>query len=172
MSPKTPDKTDQAAPNQAPQNPPTERKTDSETTPVSTPLKRPRRYSLRRAKTICRRLARGQSLTFICADPTMPHYSSVMNWLAAKPDFRQMYSQARPLQAHALADEVLAVLRSDRMPPADKQVRIKGLCWLAAKLHPAKYSEKTPPLAEEESSPSLTVIVQPPGEIIINTEET
>jgi len=141
--------------------------TPSQTTTLSPP---PRRYGLRLAKTICRRLARGESFSTICADPTMPNYSSVTRWLAAKPDFRHMYSQARTLQAHALADEVLAVLRSDRMPPADKQVRIKGLCWLAAKLHPVKYSEKAPALPETGELPSLTVIVQPVGETTINID--
>ncbi len=125
--------------------------------------RRYRRYGKAIAATLCRRLARGESLVQICADRAMPAYSTVLNWLARHPEFRDMYQQARRFQAHALADEILSVLRCDRLPPADKQVRIKGLCWLAAKLHPAKYGERATPRPEGADA-RFTVVLNPAPE--------
>lgn len=102
----------------------------------------PSRYSETLARTICDRLAAGASLLTICADPTMPCYRSVLNWLRQVPDFRAAYDVARADQAHALADEVLHTVRRDDLPPADKQARIKGLAWYASKVAPRKYGEE------------------------------
>ncbi|MBI5138006.1 MAG: hypothetical protein HZA24_11820 [Nitrospirae bacterium] len=123
----------------------------------------PTRYTIATARAICQRLARGEPLTLVCADPAMPAYRTVMDWLAARPRFREMYAQARVLQAHALADEILQVLRCDRLPPADKQARIKGLAWLAAKLHPQKYGDRSGPAPDGAPAPGFTVIVNPPA---------
>lgn len=132
--------------------------------PAEAPPKSKRnRYTNAAAGEVCRRLARGEPLTRICADPDMPAYRTVLYWLSARPRFREMYAQARVLQAHALADEILLVLRSDRLPPADKQARIKGLAWLAAKLHPQKYGDRAQPTAEGINPPGFTVIVNPPA---------
>ena len=42
---------------------------------------RPTLYSDELAATICRRLAEGESLRKICANPTMPDKSTVLSWL-------------------------------------------------------------------------------------------
>ncbi len=93
----------------------------------------------------------------------MPGYSTVMEWLAGKPNFRERYTTARTHQAHALADEVLDVLRTPDFAPADKQARIKGLTWMAGKMHPVKYADRAreePPA--EGDTPVFTVVVRQP----------
>lgn len=124
---------------------------------------RPSRYTQTLAGRICGRLASGESLSAICADTTMPGYSTVMEWLDGKPDFRERYTIARTRQAHALADEVLDVLRTPDFAPADKQARIKGLTWMAGKMYPVKYADRPreePPA--EGDTPVFTVVVRQP----------
>ncbi|MFQ5509925.1 MAG: hypothetical protein ACE5FN_11415 [Leptospirillia bacterium] len=126
--------------------------------------KKPVRYGARVTETICERLAAGESLVSICTDPAMPGYASVMRWLERYPAFRARYTAARTRQAHALADEVLGVLRDDALAPADKQARIKGLTWMAAKLHPVKYGERGRSIPggpePEDGPPRFTVLVK------------
>ena len=71
----------------------------------------PRRgaYSRRLADEICARLADGQSLRAICADPAMPHRATVLRWLHANPEFRNLYTLAREAAADALAEEIVAI---------------------------------------------------------------
>lgn len=121
------------------------------------------RYSGRVARAICERLAAGEPLTAICADPAMPGYSTVMRWLAARTPFRAMYGEARALQAHALADRVLETAERGDLPPADKQARIKALTWMAGKLAPIKYGDRPAPGAEGDGGPLFTVVL-PEGE--------
>jgi hypothetical protein len=40
---------------------------------------------------ICERLAEGESLRTICADPSMPEKATVLDWLAHHDDFRESY---------------------------------------------------------------------------------
>jgi hypothetical protein len=113
------------------------------------------RYTDALAEAICDRLAAGESLVKLCADPGMPGISTVMRWAERNPEFRAMYTRARALQAHALADEVLHTIRRDDLAPADKQARLKGLTWMAGKLAPVKYGE----VPEEGEGPALLTIV-------------
>ena len=67
------------------------------------------RYTVKMAQMICARIAEGESLSAICRDPKMPCMTTVMNWLCAKPDFRERYARARELQADTLFDQILAI---------------------------------------------------------------
>jgi hypothetical protein len=115
------------------------------------------RYTNLLARTICDRMAAGESLLAICAEREMPGYSTVLNWVDRIPEFRAAYARARTLQAHAVADEVLTTVRRDDLIPADKQARIKGLAWYAGKVAPVKYGEK--PEAEEEADEGPLIVV-------------
>lgn len=100
---------------------------------------RPGRYSPALAERICAGLAAGAPLPAVCAEPGMPGARAVFNWLERHPEFRAAYGRARAMQAHAVADEVLATLRREDLIPADKQARLKGLAWVAGRLAPVKY---------------------------------
>lgn len=101
----------------------------------------PGRFSPALAEAICAGLAGGAPLPVVCAEPGMPCQRTVFKWLERHPAFRAAYGRARALQAHAVADEVLATLRREDLAPADKQARIKGLTWVAGRLAPTKYGE-------------------------------
>jgi hypothetical protein len=48
---------------------------------------RPSAYCAEIAMTICDRLADGESLRAICADPGMPHKATIFRWLGRHEDF-------------------------------------------------------------------------------------
>lgn len=51
-------------------------------------------YSLKAAKAICRRIARGEALSWVTADPAMPSAKAVYGWLRREPAFRKLYAEA------------------------------------------------------------------------------
>lgn len=120
------------------------------------------RYTDAVARTICDRLAAGESLLSISRDPAMPGCSTIMRWVDQKPDFCQAYRRARQHQANTLIDEVLDTARGD-LPPADKQARMKGLSWAAGKLSPVKYGDEADAPESGEGALFQVVIVKNGG---------
>ena len=60
-------------------------------------------------QTICRRLAEGESLRAIRADPAMPARATVFRWLARNQEFRRSYAIARDCLAEDLMDAMLEI---------------------------------------------------------------
>jgi hypothetical protein len=91
---------------------------------------------------ICRRLAGGDSLIAICRGEGMPHYSTVLNWARAIPEFGDAYAEARRLAADWLFDEAreIAVATTPASERADR-LRFDILRWQAARIAPRKYLE-------------------------------
>jgi hypothetical protein len=108
---------------------------------------RPSSYTDEIADEICERLAEGESLRAICKSDGMPRMSSVFRWLAdeANERFREQYARAREEQAEALADEIVTIADGET-PNADSardRLRVDARKWVAAKLKPKKYGDKT-----------------------------
>jgi hypothetical protein len=115
------------------------------------------------ADAICEKLADGQSLRTICAGDEMPNRATVFRWLASNETFRDQYARARDAQAEALADEILDIAddgSNDWMERYDDEggnigwrengeamqrskLRVEARKWVAAKLLPKKYGDKT-----------------------------
>lgn len=95
---------------------------------------------------ICQRLADGESLRAICADDAMPGRTTVFDHLAADEQFREQYARARESQAHAYADDIVAI--SDEPAETHEEIahaklRIDSRKWVASKLLPKKYGDAT-----------------------------
>jgi hypothetical protein len=121
---------------------------------------RPTIFSEDVALTICERLADGQSLRTIGADPDLPSQRTIYRWLAANEEFRQQYARARETQADTLFDEMLDIAdnsANDWMARLEEkgggfelngdhvrrtQLRLDTRKWMAGKLRPKKYGEK------------------------------
>jgi hypothetical protein len=118
---------------------------------------RPSDYTMDIAVDICSRLAQGEPLTKICRDEDKPHVSTVYRWIAALPDFRDMYARAREDQADTLADEIIAIsddggndtyetedgkVLTNQDIVARSRLRVDARKWVAAKLKPKKYGDK------------------------------
>lgn len=130
---------------------------------TTTNVGRPSKYTEELAIDICTRLAEGESLNKICKTKGLPTLKTIYNWILKHPEFLQMYEKAREDQADTLADEILSI--SDETPEkiilrgeGDKQeeersidpsgiqrnrLRVDARKWVAAKLKPRKYGDRT-----------------------------
>ncbi len=115
------------------------------------------------ADTICERLADGESLRTICADEAMPGRTTIFKWLGQFDAFANQYARAREAQADALFDDIIEIAddgTNDWMERknADGEsigwaengealrrsvLRVDARKWIAGKLGPKKYGEKT-----------------------------
>lgn len=106
-------------------------------------MARPSEYCKDKAADICARLAEGQSLRSICALENMPDVKTVYRWMGANEEFRQQYALAREDQADTLADEMIDISDDQTEDPQSRRVRIDTRKWIASKLKPKKYGDKT-----------------------------
>lgn len=127
---------------------------------------RPTDFTAEIADAICSRLVDGESLRSICRDDDMPGQTTVFRWLASNaPEFlafREQYTLAREGQADALFDEMLDIADDGTNDYVEKKrddgstyeafdsehvqrsrLRIDTRKWMAGKLKPKKYGDKT-----------------------------
>lgn len=123
-------------------------------------MARPTDYSLELVSRICDRLADGESLKSICSEDEMPGKATIYQWLAAKPEFADMYTRAKEDCADTLAEEILEIAddgSNDWMERHEKdnvgwqangehinrsRLRVDARKWIAAKLKPKRYGDK------------------------------
>ena len=114
------------------------------------PIGRPTIYSDTLAETICCRIADGETLTAICAEPGMPARWTVQRWQHDNEVFRGLYARAREGQQWALAEKVLA-LAEEALPndPSAAMVELgrrklqaDNVKWFVSKLAPRVLNEK------------------------------
>jgi hypothetical protein len=108
-------------------------------------------YCEETARAVFDRLCEGESLTSICADPTMPAMSTVFYWRRAFPEFAATIRTAREIQAERFC-ELGWELASGAEPQTAylTHVRLTQLRWMAGAMAPRAYRVKPvePPVAE------------------------
>jgi len=104
---------------------------------------RPSDYTQAIADHICEQLAEGISLRKICLAEDMPGKSTVFRWLWANIEFRDQYERAREAQADTLADEITDIADDAEGDPQRDKLRVDARKWVASKLKPKKYGDKT-----------------------------
>lgn len=77
--------------------------------PPAMPARRKVRYSTWMADKICQMLAEGAPLHRICEPDGMPSPGQVVQWVRHNEEFRELYEEARRLQADILADRMLSL---------------------------------------------------------------
>lgn len=149
---------------------------------------RPTKFSDAIADVICERIACGESLRTICGDEEMPGLRTVFDWLAddEKLSFRTKYAQARETQADGFVDEMLDIAddgRNDWMEKRNSEgenigwqengealrrsdLRIKTRQWMASKLLPKKYGDKTQLTGADGVSPVQVVIATKDADLL------
>lgn len=147
--------------------------------PSPRPTGRPTVYTEALGDYICDELVSGRSLRSICTDEGVPPVGTVLRWLAQDlhAGFREQYAKARELQADALFDETLQIADTPvigRKVKIDKdgdeevteedmiahrRLQIDVRKWIAGKLRPKVYGEKTV-LAGDDSAPLNIVVTQ------------
>lgn len=106
-------------------------------------MPRPSDYTEDIAAAICERMADGESLRSICRDDAMPSKSSVFKWLGLHKSFADQYARALESRADSHADDMIDIADDPALDPNDKRVRIDARKWVAARLRPKVYGEKT-----------------------------
>ncbi len=105
---------------------------------------RPSDYSAELGLTICQRLAEGESLRSVRRADGMPDKSTVMRWLHAHAEFREMYRIAREVGTDALADETLAdatePMRAEDVQAA--RLAFDARRWFLGKISPKRWGDK------------------------------
>lgn len=107
---------------------------------------RPSTYSAAIANRICERIAEGEPLTKICRDEAMPSYRTVLNWRVKDSEFLQMYTRAREDAGDTLADEIRELAQKverGKLDPNAGRVAIDALKWIASKLKPKVYGDRS-----------------------------
>lgn len=122
------------------------------------------KYTPEKARAICKRIMRKESLTSIAKDPRMPCMDTIISWLADPrlADFREMYYFARRVQAEVYIDEIFEIAddtRDDWTEVTDKEgnflkyvpnneaiqrsrVRIDTRKWYAGQMVPRIYGKR------------------------------
>lgn len=109
---------------------------------------------------VCQRVADGEPLTHICAEPGMPDSSTIYQWCAHDVDgMRDRMDAARRQRALRFADELAAL--ADQVPQTKLEAewlktRINTRQWIATKLLPATYGDRV----QSEQSGKLTVEIR------------
>lgn len=123
---------------------------------------RPSIFSPAIAQAICTQIVEGKSLRAICSQDEMPGISTVIRWLSENEEFRSQYAQAKDDQADTLADEILHIAdtplqgETRKLGPdgeivetrqaemtEHRKLQIDARKWIAARLKPKKYGDKT-----------------------------
>lgn len=75
----------------------------------------------------------------------MPTKATVFRWLgdARYSSFRDQYARAMESRADSMADDITDISDDAKLDPNDKRVRIDARKWLAGKLRPKKYGDKS-----------------------------
>lgn len=119
---------------------------------------RPTTFTQEIADTICEQLATSsKSLKKICKELDL-NAGTVLAWLSSNKEFQDQYARAKEEQADLLADEILEIsddgtndtymdddgnARTDQDVIQRSKLRVDARKWLASKLKPKKYGDKT-----------------------------
>jgi hypothetical protein len=107
---------------------------------------RPSTYTSSIAEQICERIAEGEPLTRICKDRLIPAYRTVLGWRVANEEFQHMYARAREDAADTLADQIRELaerVEKGKLEPNAGRVAIDALKWIASKLKPRQYGDRS-----------------------------
>lgn len=139
--------------------------------PTSPKAKRqaPVKYSPKLAAAVCERIAAGESLRAVCAEPGMPSFQAFLRWTADNRDgLRALYSIALDMRAQYFADEIVEL--ADRVEIGTRtkvrtdgvveqitgdmversRLRVDARKWVASRLAPKRYGDR---LSQEISGP-------------------
>jgi len=123
---------------------------------------RPSKFTQTLANTICDRIAKGESVRRICEDANMPCRRTVNQWVADKEAFLRQYLRAREDQADFWAEQIIEISDNtdddwttkenadgseyeavDHEHIQRSRLRVDSRKWLASKLKPKRYGERT-----------------------------
>lgn len=131
---------------------------DPEIIPPEEKPKRPGEFSDEIFDEICDRMADGQGLRKICADPSMPSRQTLLRWIEKDTGRQNRYQAARESLMDWYAEEILEIAFDDKgdiISEAGKvlgnhaavqraRLKVDALKWTMSKLYPKRYGERAP----------------------------
>lgn len=108
-------------------------------------MARPSSYSDEIALEIAARSTEGRSLRTICDDEDMPCLRTVLRWRNEHPEFDRMLNAAHLDRATIYFEDSIDIADEpveDSAQASRARNRIQARQWAAARLNPAKYSER------------------------------
>lgn len=119
------------------------------------PIGRPPDFSPEIVEEVCARISQGETLIEVARNLGFS-YRGVANWILYNKDFNEAYTLAREMQADYRADEIVRLADNGDLTPEDRKVRIQARQWVAAKLRPKTYGDRTI-LAGDKDNPLITI---------------
>jgi hypothetical protein len=122
---------------------------------------RPSLYTQETADALCAELALGKSLRTVCKAESMPCVTTAFAWMRVYPEFMKQYEKAKEESADLHAEDMMDIADSgsnDWMENNDpdnpgyrangehiqrSRLRVDTRKWIASKLKPKKYGDKT-----------------------------
>ncbi|MEE9541203.1 MAG: terminase small subunit protein [Candidatus Thorarchaeota archaeon] len=134
------------------------------------PAGRPSDYTQDIANRLCEQLAEGVSMQRACEPDDMPCKRTVFNWLATNEPFLHQYESAKAECADHLAEQMIEIADDGTNDYMERQnsdgsthevvnsehiqrsrLRIDARKWIASKLKPKKYGDKTIHAGDEDN---------------------
>ncbi|MDK2957825.1 MAG: hypothetical protein PWQ57_3323 [Desulfovibrionales bacterium] len=103
----------------------------------------PTRYTPQLARSLCARIANGESLSKVCEDPAMPCRATVYRWLEKKETFRRLFNQSVMLRTDGIFDDFYEKIQSTTEDNAQaRRVQLEALKWYLGRMNPTKYGDR------------------------------
>ncbi len=100
-------------------------------------------YSPEVADRIIERIATGEGLMKICADPDMPTRANFLIWVNQNfGGLQSAYARARLVGYDCMAEHAVMIADDTSEDANSRRVRVDTRKWLLAKLHPAQYGDR------------------------------
>ena len=123
-------------------------------------MPRPSLFTDELADEICTRLANGEPLKRICADPHMPGFTTIWRWQDENEEFRKLTARARELGTHNLADQCIDIADDPDMDPANKRVMIETRIRLIGKWNSRAYGDKQTTTLENPDGSAVAFVIR------------
>lgn len=94
---------------------------------------------------ICDRIAAGEHLRDICADPWMPSRVSIFDWVRSDPELRRQYQRALEVRTDLRSERIDSYTRdliAGKITAEAARVAIDAQKWLASKECPRRYGRQ------------------------------
>lgn len=148
---------------------------------------RPTIYTAELAKRICKEISQSERGIHRLHRELdwFPDPSTIMDWLADKPEFSVQYARAKALQADFMGENVLAIsddssndtletskgIIENREFTSRSKLRVETRMWLMARLAPKKYGNQIEPeQSDKELAPPPTIHVHITPDVVKKAE--
>lgn len=131
-------------------------------------------YSDELLNVILDRVSAGEALSAVCSSDDMPTRKAFFEWVAKDPSIKDKYEFAIQMRADGLVDEMLAIAddgtrdtyidaegneKTDQDVIARSRLRVDARKWLAGKMAPKKYGDRTT-LAGDSENPLAVLTME------------